>query len=41
MDDCCRIDELADLTGASLSIGFLQIISDIEISVTAVYTQLT
>ena len=39
MDDCCRIDELLKLPpGAGLTIGYLQILSPIELSVTAVYT---
>jgi len=39
MDDCCRIGELLKLGGApSLNIGFLEIISDQELHVTAVYT---
>lgn len=42
MDDCCRIAEL--LLGAAaqgpapLTIGFLEIVSPVELSVTAVYT---
>jgi hypothetical protein len=42
MDDCCRIAEM--LLGAPstapmpLTIGFLEIVSDVELSVTAVYT---
>jgi hypothetical protein len=41
MDDCCRLAEL--LLGATtdslpLTIGFLEIISPVELSVTAVYT---
>jgi len=40
MDDCCRISELLKQTGATmpLNIGFLEIISDQELHVTAVYT---
>jgi hypothetical protein len=39
MDDCCRIDEVLKLPSpAALTIGFLQIFSTIELSVTAVYT---
>jgi hypothetical protein len=42
MDDCCRINHLladADpLTKPSLNIGFLEIVSDVELEVTAVYT---
>ncbi len=39
MDDCCRIDELLKLPpGAGLTIGYLQILSPVELSVTAVYT---
>jgi len=39
MDDCCRIGELLKLGNApSLNIGFLEIISDQELHVTAVYT---
>jgi len=42
MDDCCRIAELLQVTpsGASmpLTIGFLEIISNVELNVTAVYT---
>jgi hypothetical protein len=42
MDDCCRIAEL--LLGAPpqgstpLTVGFLEIVSPIELSITAVYT---
>ena len=43
MDDCCRIMELllgAPSAAASvpLTVGFLEIISPVELSVTAVYT---
>jgi hypothetical protein len=42
MDDCCRITELLlgapSCSPAALNIGFLEIISNREISVTAVYT---
>lgn len=42
MDDCCRIADLLQVTpsGASmpLTIGFLEIISNVELNVTAVYT---
>lgn len=39
MDDCCRITQLLHIPPASaITIGFLEIISDIELNVTAVYT---
>lgn len=42
MDDCCRITELLLGAPASsplpLSIGFMEIVSDVELQVTAVYT---
>ncbi len=38
MDDCCRIDEVLKLPAGLLTIGFLEIISTVELSVTAVYT---
>jgi hypothetical protein len=42
MDDCCRIGELlyesAPPAGNPLTVGFLEIVSDIELKVTAVYT---
>jgi len=42
MDDCCRIGELlyepAPPSGNPLTVGFLEILSDIELKVTAVYT---
>ena len=41
MDDCCRLAELLDqpvsLNGP-LTIGFLEIVSDVPLTVTAVYT---
>jgi hypothetical protein len=42
MDDCCRIAELlyggVPGSGMPLTVGFLEIISDQELHVTAVYT---
>lgn len=41
MDDCCRMSELlfgATTDSLALTIGFLEIISPVELSVTAVYT---
>lgn len=41
MDDCCRLAELLDMPVTSsgpLMIGFLEIISDVPLTVTAVYT---
>jgi hypothetical protein len=42
MDDCCRINHLLcdaePLVKPSLNIGFLEIVSDVELEVTAVYT---
>jgi hypothetical protein len=42
MDDCCRIGELlyaaAPPAGQPLNVGFLEIVSNVEIKVTAVYT---
>jgi hypothetical protein len=42
MDDCCRIRELlfdsSQVVGAQLTVGFLEIVSDVELKVTAVYT---
>lgn len=42
MDDCCRIGELlyesAPPAGNPLTVGFLEIVSDLELKVTAVYT---
>lgn len=42
MDDCCRIGELlyesAPPSGNPLTVGYLEILSDIELKVTAVYT---
>jgi hypothetical protein len=38
MDDCCRIAELMGLDLGSLNIGFLQITSDADLEVVAVYT---
>lgn len=45
MDDCCRLAELllgaAPATPLPLSVGFLEIVSPVELSVTAVYTAST
>ncbi|HEY4593419.1 MAG TPA: hypothetical protein VIJ61_13475 [Thermoanaerobaculia bacterium] len=42
MDDCCRINELlfntAPPAGQPLNVGFLEIVSNVELKVTAVYT---
>jgi len=38
MDDCCRLDEILKLSPARLSIGFLELLSSVELNVTAVYT---
>jgi hypothetical protein len=41
MDDCCRLAELlfgATTDSLALTIGFLEIIGPVELSVTAVYT---
>ena len=42
MDDCCRISELLYTTtppsGQPLNVGFLEIVSNVELKVTAVYT---
>ena len=40
MDDCCRIQELlyGGGSGAPLTIGFLEIVSPVELAITAVYT---
>lgn len=38
MDDCCRIAELLGLDLGALQIGFIQISSDAELNVVAVYT---
>jgi hypothetical protein len=42
MDDCCRINELlfdtARPAGQPLNVGFLEIVSNVELKVTAVYT---
>jgi hypothetical protein len=42
MDDCCRLGELlyngAPPAGSPLNVGFLEIVSDVELKVTAVYT---
>jgi len=42
MDDCCRLNELllgaSSGSAASLTIGFLEIISDRPLSISAVYT---
>src|SRR5437868_1279943 len=38
MDDCCRLDELLKLSPARLNIGFLEIVSSVELNVTVVYT---
>ena len=42
MDDCCRIAELlyggVPATAMPLTVGFLEIVSDQELHVTAVYT---
>lgn len=41
MDDCCRLSELlfgAPAGALPLTIGFLEIVSPVELSITAVYT---
>lgn len=41
MDDCCRLAELLDMPAASngpLLVGFLEIVSNVPLTVTAVYT---
>ena len=38
MDDCCHIGEVLKAVPGALTIGFLQIVSTVELSVTAVYT---
>ena len=38
MDDCCLIEEKFHLKPNTISVGFLQIVSSIELDVTAVYT---
>lgn len=38
MDDCCRISELLGTSLDKLNIGFVQITSDVELDVVAVYT---
>lgn len=38
MDDCCLLSEKLGLNPKTISIGFLQIVSSLELNVTAVYT---
>ncbi len=38
MDDCCLLSEKLHLKSTAMSIGFLQIVSNLELNVTAVYT---
>ena len=38
MDDCCNISRLLGLSLDSITIGFLEIISNVALNVTAVYT---
>jgi hypothetical protein len=38
MDDCCRLNEKLQLSDAALNVGFLELVSDIELNVTVVYT---
>jgi len=38
MDDCCRFAEKLQFNPAHLNIGFLQIVSNVELNVVAVYT---
>jgi hypothetical protein len=38
MDDCCLLGEKFQLKANTMSVGFLQIVSSIEVNVTAVYT---
>jgi hypothetical protein len=38
MDDCCHLGEKLSFSPTHLNIGFLEISSDVELNVTAVYT---
>ena len=38
MDDCCRLAERLQFNPARLNIGFLEIVSSVELNVVAVYT---
>lgn len=38
MDDCCHLGEKLSFNPTRLNIGFLEILSDVELNVTAVYT---
>jgi hypothetical protein len=38
MDDCCRFIEMLHFNPAQLNIGFLELVSTVELNVTAVYT---
>jgi hypothetical protein len=38
MDDCCRLGEKLQFAAGRLNIGFLEILSSVELNVTAVYT---
>ncbi len=38
MDDCCRLAEKLHLTLGQLTVGFLELVSNVELNVTAVYT---
>jgi hypothetical protein len=38
MDDCCGLAEKLQFTAGHLNIGFLEIVSSVELNVTAVYT---
>ena len=38
MDDCCRLGEKLAFTPTRLNIGFLEIVSSVDLNITAVYT---
>jgi hypothetical protein len=38
MDDCCVLTEKLKLTPGSLNVGFLELVSNVELNVVAVYT---
>jgi hypothetical protein len=38
MDDCCGLIEKLKLTPGSLNVGFLELVSNVELNAVAVYT---